>query len=258
MVTYYILKALLIFIPVPKWRRSYVRYIKRKFRPTEEKMHEMAWRLWRLSLATSDPKGIGMLDLMMDNAGVPDKYKHLFYNMPDDVQCIDCGVNVGLVSDMFLFLGARVVGFEPNPAANNILRKKYRDDDRVKIIEAAVSDKNGEVEFCKDAGHSFDTGGNIVGMGGDSSKRDKYKVPAVRLADKLLELKEQVYILKLDVEGAEFYIIPDLIKTGAYKKCTHIVCETHARFFDDGEARLLNMEKLIEDNGITNIHLDWV
>ncbi|GHT42554.1 hypothetical protein AGMMS49921_07980 [Endomicrobiia bacterium] len=56
-----------------------------------------------------DPDGVGMLKLMMKNANVPQKYENILYQIWKNDICIDCGANVGLISDIFLKLGAKAM-----------------------------------------------------------------------------------------------------------------------------------------------------
>ena len=206
--------------------------------------------------ALADPHGIGRIELLIEESRKEDR--HIFYDMPANALCIDCGVNKGWTSDAILLLGGRVIGFEANPTAANFLSRKYTNNKNIEIHASAVSHKNGTANFTRQHGDPFDLGGNIVAWKhSEKAKYETYQVPLVRLSEKILELKEDVYLLKLDVEGAEFDIIPDLIESGAYKKCKHIVCETHARFFPDGKKRLEAINTLIKNNGITNINLEW-
>ncbi|WP_281651322.1 hypothetical protein [Helicobacter bilis] len=42
------------------------------------------------------------------------------------------------------------------------------------------------------------------------------------------------------------------------EKIDYIACETHARFFEDGEERLAKLRELITEAGASNILLDWI
>jgi FkbM family methyltransferase len=89
-----------------------------------------------------------------------------------------------------------------------------------------------------------------------------YQVNRIRLVDfiqnTVFHKHEEIYILKMDIEGAEFETLEDVIHSGVYRKIKYLFCETHARFFNDGDEKLRKLESLIQDNNITNIFLDWV
>lgn len=65
-------------------------------------------------------------------------------------------------------------------------------------------------------------------------------------------------MIKLDIEGAEFDILNDLIDQKLYKKIEYIMVETHERFFNDGIQKINLLKEKIRKNNITNIFLDWI
>ena len=221
-------------------------------------LHKLIEQNRLISNAVADRNGLGMLRLMLSSAEVPDQYKSIFYDLPDRALCIDCGANVGLITDIILFMSGRSVCFEPNKTAVNMLQKKYKHNQNVKIEAVAVSDKNSEATLSFYG--QYDRGANICGFKGEleKPKNISYTVPTIRLAEYINNLPESVYLLKLDIEGAEFDVIPDLIRSGAVNKCKHVVCETHSRFFKDGPEKLENLKKLISDFNIKNIHMEWI
>ncbi|MCA6069948.1 MAG: FkbM family methyltransferase [Endomicrobium sp.] len=127
--------------------------------------------------------------------------------------CIDCGANVGLISDIFLKLGATCYAFEPSRDCIKILKHKFYKNNKFKLIPAAVSNRNGEVTLIRTS--SFDQGANTVNYYNDDAKIIKYTIKAIRLSDfikDLLKTTNNICLLKLDIEGAEFDVLEDLIK----------------------------------------------
>ncbi len=250
-----------LFIPFRKARRKLRERLTavNQNKNIENRLTRLESFVRELSNTTSDPNGLAMLDLKMRLAEVPEEYKHLFYNMPDNAKCFDCGANVGLVSDIFLFLGGNVVAFEANPYACNFLRKKYRNSKNMRLICAAVSNKNGSAEISINPDHNFDQGASISRQDIEPRgiERRFATIPTVRLSEILNEESDEIYLLKLDIEGSEFDVVADIIETGAYKNIKHIVVETHSRFFPDGDYKLEKLKQLIKDNQITNINLEW-
>lgn len=86
-------------------------------------LHKLIEQHRLISNAVADRNGLGMLRLMLSSAEVPDQYKSIFYDLPDRALCIDCGANVGLITDIILFMSGRSVCFEPNKTAVNMLQK---------------------------------------------------------------------------------------------------------------------------------------
>lgn len=60
------------------------------------------------------------------------------------------------------------------------------------------------------------------------------------------------------IEGAEFDVLQTIIDKQIYKHINYIICETHERFFVDGNAKMQHLHAQIEQNNITNIFLDWI
>ncbi len=211
-----------------------------------------------LAGALVDKNGLGMLRLMLANAEVPEQYKTIFYDFPENALCLDCGANVGLITDIVLFMNGKSICFEPNKTAVNMLHKKYKHNPNVKIEAVAVSDKDSSATLSFYG--QYDRGANICGFKGEQEKPKKlsYTVKTIRLSEYINSLPENVYLLKLDIEGAEFDVIPDLIKSGAINRCKYVVCETHSRFFEDGSQKMEHLQKIISDFNIKNLYMEWI
>lgn len=121
----------------------------------------------------------------------------------------DIGANVGfytLLASALVGSNGEVVAFEPAPRNLRYLRSHLRMNrvSNVKIIEAAVSDINGECQF--DTGPDYSMG-HISSNGG-------LAVKSVTI-DKLVltrEVSPPTY-MKIDVEGAELEVLRGALKT---------------------------------------------
>ena len=95
----------------------------------------------------------------------------------------------------------------------------------------------------------------------DNETSQSYEVEVIDLCEfiekEFIIQKKQIYLLKLDIEGAEFEILEKLIAKKLYKHIKFIACETHEYMFKDGKARLERLKDLIVKEKITNILLDW-
>lgn len=210
-----------------------------------------------------DSKGVDFLNLCLQNASVPHRYYFIFYKMPYQKSlcnhspiCIDAGAHKGIVTDMILQCGGISYAFEPNCYLAEFLRNKYQGNPNVILYQNAVSDRNYTTQFLE---YSLLSDGNRI-VGGDTSKK-AYDVEVLDLTEVILEILSQyskIYFLKLDIEGAEFEIIDKIITLGLWRKIDYIACETHERFFVDGEQKMQNLKRKLEENRIENILLDWV
>jgi FkbM family methyltransferase len=117
---------------------------------------------------------------------------------------LDCGSNIGctVLNYKRLFPQARIVAFEPDPQFAPILRRnlELNGAQDVTVIEAAVWTDDCELGwFCEGA-----DGSRVVNK---SAQSESARVRAVDLAQ---YISEPVDLLKVDIEGAEFHVIPHL------------------------------------------------
>ncbi|MBS4241544.1 FkbM family methyltransferase, partial [Campylobacter vulpis] len=171
--------------------------------------------------------------------------------------CIDCGAHAGLISDIILHCGGRVECFEPNIYLNFFLKRKFENNKNVKIHQKAVSNKAGKTQFLTFQNRILSQGNRIVESVQDSETSDAYEVEIINLCEFLEQKEERIYLLKLDVEGAEFDILPHLIEKRFYEKIDFIVCETHEYMFENGYEKLEQIQKELQKRGVKNVFLDW-
>jgi FkbM family methyltransferase len=81
-----------------------------------------------------------------------------------------------------------------------------------------------------------------------TDEKEKITVPVFRL--KILMEKNQhdhISVLKMDIEGAEYDVIEDIISSGI--NIQQILVEFHHRLYKDGVSKTRNALKLLNDNG---------
>ena len=138
---------------------------------------------------------------------------------------VDCGANIGMAVLFFKALrpDAEVIAFEADPItfarlARTIEMNGLRD---VRPENAAVGDKDGTVAFYANrSGSGGMTASVEPSLGGDA----RQEVRAVRLS---AWIQEPIDFLKLDVEGAEYDVVRDLIDTDAIRWIREAVIEYH-------------------------------
>lgn len=157
---------------------------------------------------------------------------------------IDCGSNVGQGLTYFSrFYTPDLYDYvlvEPNPHCLPKLKKVAKarvGGAKVELITKAASDKVGTVTFYGlSEGGETSEGGSILSTHNSKfytpAKKGDLKVATFPLAD-LIADKAKSYshiVLKLDVEGAEYAILPHLLKTGAIRKLRRMYLEFHADY----------------------------
>lgn len=118
--------------------------------------------------------------------------------------CIDVGGYRGEVLRDILKLapnGTHYV-FEPVPRNYKYLSHKYPD---VHVFDIALSDKKGESVFCEVASRPARSGLRRVKYPSDSEEIREIKVKT-DLLDNLIPPEQQIDLIKIDVEGAEYHV----------------------------------------------------
>lgn len=114
----------------------------------------------------------------------------------------DCGANIGMSCLYFKKMApkASIKAFEPDQYISGFLKKNLIQNgfNDIEIIEKAVWINNNGVSFNSDGAD----GGSILGEG------NKIDLESIRLRD-LLMAEENIDLLKMDIEGAEFEVILD-------------------------------------------------
>jgi FkbM family methyltransferase len=145
---------------------------------------------------------------------------------------MDCGANVGMSVLFFkaLYPAASVIAIEPDRAAFDRLsetvdRNRLRD---VTLINAALSEVDGTTTLYRDgsdpgcliATTTQSRSGTVQGRGETRS----VQVPAIRLSPLV---DGPVDFLKLDVEGAEYGVLRELVAADAVRRVRQMVVEYH-------------------------------
>jgi FkbM family methyltransferase len=127
-----------------------------------------------------------------------------FVAQPGDV-IIDAGANVGFYATRQAARGARVIAFEPNPAAASRLRAslaRNRLESLVTVVQAALGSHSERRAFYVNSANSVTS--SLFASSGSPSAASEIEIDAVALDDIVLQLgMDRVDVIKLDVEGAE-------------------------------------------------------
>lgn len=156
---------------------------------------------------------------------------------------LDCGANDGCSVRKFIaerndYLDFEVYSFEPNKSLNYCFeefRKKLKSN--FNLFNLAVSDNNSFTIFYDNP--DYNVAGTINEFKGQQSlegsmghvpdKIFQKKVKCLRISEWIKEnfSTEDYIILKLDVEGSEYEVIPDLLETGAIEYINSLYIEWH-------------------------------
>lgn len=158
---------------------------------------------------------------------------------------IDCGANTGIAMLYFKarYPGAKIVCFEPNPVGCDLIERHIRENKLrdVTLIRAACGAASGEASFYVNARDSI-----LSSFDRERANADvEIKVPVVRLSD---SITGPVDLLKIDVEGAEWDILEDLVATGKMPLIKSMIVEYHHQIAGRA-AELSCFLKMIDEAG---------
>jgi len=174
---------------------------------------------------------------------------------------IDCGANVGKITELICKTGATVYAFEPNPFAFDVLKNRCANKQNVTVLNKAVWDKNQTIELFLHEDAESDqvkhSSGSSLLSGKTNVSKEYILTEAISLVDFIQSLNKPVALIKMDVEGAECAILEDLINTGVISRIGKILVETHEKKNPDLIEPTNKIRKLIKEKGLSNIDLSW-
>ncbi len=187
---------------------------------------------------------------------------------PGDL-AIDCGANVGEVTQHLAATGADVQCFEPDPYAFGKLKKRFGDAPNVTLFNAAAGTTAGTVSLHR--APNFDErpkGASVKSTildGGRGVSKDDADSVEVELLDFMAHLdreidnRGEIAFLKMDIEGAELEILEAMEKKGTFEAVRCTVAETHENKFPDLADRFAALRDTISNTyPKARVNLDWI
>ena len=175
--------------------------------------------------------------------------QYYFDNEKQEPVVIDCGANIGISALYFksLYPHAIVHCFEPYSKAVDYLKRNIAANnlENVFVYQEAVSALDGEIKLNIPADANMLNPTVLVAK--DSTVFEIVK--SVKLSSFVNSIKENIDLLKLDVEGAEYDIVEDLNNSGilATGKVRMLIVEYHDSVFKDA-LRLQQFIGMLSDN----------
>ncbi|VVB82625.1 Hexuronic acid methyltransferase AglP [uncultured archaeon] len=162
---------------------------------------------------------------------------------------IDCGANIGLSIIFFkwLYPKSRIYGFEPDKKTfdllqSNISKNNLKD---VHLINAAVSDKDGKIDFFIDPKH---IGHMAMSTRHGRMPKQKISVQSILLSSFIKKNKiEKIDLIKMDIEGSEKEVIRDLNKNKIFDRIKKLLIEYHHKIVGE-KSCLAEYLEILEKN----------
>lgn len=142
---------------------------------------------------------------------------------------LDIGANIGNVTEvLFKKYDSNIYCYEPNISCYNHLHKRFKNNPKIKIYNFAVSDFTGKtfLYFHKKAKNisEFNERSSIKKEKDGLDINKKVEVNCINIKE-ILEQYDKIDLIKIDIEGSEYEIMPEIIKNK--NKIKMVLCETH-------------------------------
>jgi FkbM family methyltransferase len=138
---------------------------------------------------------------------------------------LDCGSNIGMSILYFKFLypGARIIGFEPDPSTFKQLAENVHANGLagVELHNIALSETEDDIEFFVSAN---ERGSLLMSAYEQRLSGTRITVPAKRLST---FVPDKVDLLKMDIEGSETGVLGELEASGALARIDQMHLEYH-------------------------------
>ena len=144
---------------------------------------------------------------------------------------IDIGANIGNISNFILEKkDLQIFAFEPNRLCFEIMARRFIDDNRIKIFNVAISNFSGRSKFYLHENskgiEDFDyiESSSLKPSKDNVSKNNNIEINVVNIKDVLSKFPI-IDLIKIDIEGSEYEILPFLIEQK--HKIKAVLCELH-------------------------------
>lgn len=141
--------------------------------------------------------------------------------LTDEDLVIDGGGYKGVwASDIFCRYGSRIIIFEPLPQYADYLRRFFGYNRRVEVVQAALSNRNGD---------------DTLSVQADSSTRFPVRAASTLIPIRIIDIADflpvrgigEIGCLGLNIEGSEYEVLERLIEVGLISRIRSLIVQFH-------------------------------
>lgn len=185
---------------------------------------------------------------------------------PGDL-AVDCGANMGIVTEQLAATGADVIAFEPDPFAFSTLEQKFANAPNVTLINAAVGVGSGTVRLMRadnfeDNPEGASVKSTILEGGRRIDAGNSVEVPLIDFPSWVqdqINARGEIAFIKMDIEGAELGILEKMHAEQGFTNLRCLVAETHERKFKELRDRYKALREAISETYAPGkVNLDWI
>lgn len=166
---------------------------------------------------------------------------------------VDVGANVGDWASDVLWLrpSAQLTCIEPDPELATQLRARFRQVPNVNVIESAVGERAGTIDFNLMGSSVFNSirrpaAGIAAVFPPGFEVREIVTVP-IQPLDEILTDTDRIALLKVDVQGYEREALAGATRT--LRRTDHVLLEANFRTHYDGEASFFELDGIMQQHG---------
>lgn len=180
---------------------------------------------------------------------------------------LDCGANMGVVTEVLAATGADVIAYEPDPYAFSTLQTKFGNSPNVTLVNAAVGVGAGTVRLMRadnfgDNPEGASVKSTILDGGRRIDADNSVEVPLLdfpTLVRDLVAQRGEITFVKMDIEGAELEILEVMDRDDLFTSIRALVAETHERKFKDLRDRYKALRDTVAEKYASGkVNLDWI
>lgn len=180
---------------------------------------------------------------------------------PGDI-AIDCGANIGDITDMIAETGATVHAVEPDPVAFNHLSSRFENRSNVILHNFAVGEKEGVLPLYTSLKRDQkstrgSTSTSLLKESYRVSKKPFAEVQVIDFVKFVKSLEKYPTLIKMDIEGAEVAVLEKMFDCEITREIGKIFVETHEKLLPSLRNRtfqLIDRASQLKEN---NVNMDW-
>ncbi len=172
------------------------------------------------------------------------------YNLNQDSIVFDLGGYKGQwSSDIFSMYTCNIFIFEPIKKYYEFITDRFKYNSKIKTFNFGLSDKDTEIE----AGLA-DDGTSIY----NTNTKEKEKIKLKSISDFINSRNiKNIELIKINIEGGEYDLLENMIKTGTINKCSNIQIQFHD-FVPNAQSRMQKITKDLEKTHRPTYKVDFV
>jgi len=182
-------------------------------------------------------------------------------NLKKNSIVIDIGANTGLITQLIEDkYDCHIDCYEPNQYAFDELQSRFKNNKKINCYNEAVTEKDSEEKIYY---HKNSEINRLKWSTGTSLLKDKsnvdplnFKIIKTKSISNIIKKFEVIDLIKIDIEGYEYKIIPELIKNK--NKIKKVICELHGNPITN-KSKFLNKDhrELIIKLKEQNLYNNW-